>query len=46
LDYDGGEVVCMACGAVLSEYGVEVMNRDCYEVSYDPDFSPFKCTRV
>jgi transcription initiation factor TFIIIB Brf1 subunit/transcription initiation factor TFIIB len=37
LDYDGGEVVCMACGAVLPEYGVEVMNGNSYEVSYDPD---------
>jgi hypothetical protein len=37
LDYDGGEVVCMACGIVLPEYRVEVMNRECYEVSYDPD---------
>jgi hypothetical protein len=27
----------MACGAVLPEYRLEVMNRDCHEVSYDPD---------
>jgi len=37
LDYDRGEVVCMACGAVLPEYGVEVMDRGSCEVSYDPD---------
>ena len=36
-DYGGGEVVCTNCGAVLSEYATEVMDRSCYEVEYDPD---------